>query len=381
MACLRASSSEKAAGEVANVRGRSNNRVVLEDRLYRLVEAGIALTSDQSVERVLRKLVEVAPGVVGTRRARFSSGEVEPAGPDVLSVPILLRGVPFGRLDLVPGEAGGAFTAEQQELATMLARQAGVAIENARRYESATRWLHQLEALTDVSNALASELELSRLLQLVAQRLRELVAARLVLIERPVGENELEITTADGERASSFIGLRVPRDGSKAGRVLDRGRSERVDSLIEDLEAYQPGGQRVGARTALFVPMLLRDRAIGILIAINKVGDDERFSDDDLRLAEAFAARAAIAADLSERMLRDTGDRGSTTPAARPSGLTKREAEVLRLVAMGLSDAAVAERLTVSERTVHSHLRSIYRKLEVSSRSGATRFALEHRLV
>ena len=37
--------------------------------------------------------------------------------------------------------------------------------------------------------------------------------------------------------------------------------------------------------------MLLRDRAIGILIAIDKVGDDERFSDDDLRLAEAFAAR------------------------------------------------------------------------------------------
>ena len=380
MACLCAIGSEKAALEVANVRGRSNNRCVLEERLYRLVEAGIALTSDQSVERVVRKLVEVAPGVVGTRRASFSSGDAEPASPDVLSVPILLRGVQFGRLEF-PREDGDALTPEQQELATMLARQAGVAIENARRYESATRWLQQLEALTDVSNALASELELSRLLQIVAQRLRELVGARLVLIERPSGENELEIIAADGERASSFIGFRVPRDGSKAGRVLDRGRSERVDSLIEDLEAYQPGGQRVGARAALFVPMLLRDRAMGILIAIDKVGDDARFSDDDLRLAEAFAARAAIAADLSERLVRDAGDSRWAAPTARPSGLTTREADVLRLVARGLSDAAVAERLTVSERTVHSHLRSIYRKLEVSSRSGATRFALEHGIV
>ena len=107
----------------------------------------------------------------------------------------------------------------------MLARQAGVAIENARRYESATRWLQQLEALTDVSNALASELELLSAAPARRPALRELVAARLVLIERPSRENELEIIAADGERASSFIGFRVPRDGSKAGRVLDRGRT------------------------------------------------------------------------------------------------------------------------------------------------------------
>lgn len=352
-----------------------------DDRLYRLVEAGIALTSDQSVERVVRKLVELAPRVVGARRAGFSPPEAEPAAPDVLSVPILLRGAPFGRLDLFPAETGGSFTGEQERLASVLARQASVAIENARRHESAARRLQQLEALADVDNALTSELELPRLFQLVAQRLRELVAARLVLIERPVGENELEVVNADGEGAAGFVGLRVPRDGSKAGRVLARERSERVDSLIEDLEAYQPGGQQVGARAALFAPMLVRDRAIGILIAINKAGDDVRFLDDDLRLAEAFAARAAMAVDLSERGVGVVGHRASTEPADRPAGLTRRETEVLRLVAMGLSDAAVAERLTVSERTVHAHLRSIYRKLDVDSRGQATRFALEHGLV
>ena len=54
---------------------------------------------------------------------------------------------------------------------------------------------------------------------------------------------------------------------------------------------------------------------------------------------------------------------------------------MLRLVAMGLGDAQVAEKLVISERTVHAHLRSIYRKLEVTSRSAATRYAVEHHLV
>jgi DNA-binding CsgD family transcriptional regulator/tetratricopeptide (TPR) repeat protein len=69
----------------------------------------------------------------------------------------------------------------------------------------------------------------------------------------------------------------------------------------------------------------------------------------------------------------------STTPY--PYGLTKREREVLRLVAMGLTDAQVAEQLVLSLHTVHAHLRTIYSKLEVTSRGAATRYAYEHKLV
>jgi DNA-binding CsgD family transcriptional regulator/tetratricopeptide (TPR) repeat protein len=68
--------------------------------------------------------------------------------------------------------------------------------------------------------------------------------------------------------------------------------------------------------------------------------------------------------------------------AARyPAGLTAREVEVLRLIAQGLTDAQVAERLILSIHTVHAHLRSIYDKLEVSSRTAASRFAVDHHLV
>jgi DNA-binding NarL/FixJ family response regulator len=70
----------------------------------------------------------------------------------------------------------------------------------------------------------------------------------------------------------------------------------------------------------------------------------------------------------------------SASAPAYPAGLTAREVEVLRLVAQGLSDAQAAERLFVSTNTVKTHLRSIYSKLGVPSRTAAARFATDHGL-
>jgi len=64
-----------------------------------------------------------------------------------------------------------------------------------------------------------------------------------------------------------------------------------------------------------------------------------------------------------------------------PAGLTTREVEVLCLLATGLTDAQIAEQLVLSLHTVHAHLRTIYSKLGVTSRSAATRYAFEHQLV
>jgi signal transduction histidine kinase len=93
--------------------------------------------------------------------------------------------------------------------------------------------------------------------------------------------------------------------GSKAGRVLDRGRSERVDSILEDPEIDQHAARRLGVHSALFVPLLARGEGLGIVIAHDKSGPSPSFTDDDLRLAETLAARAAAAVDLSERVSRD----------------------------------------------------------------------------
>jgi LuxR family maltose regulon positive regulatory protein len=72
-------------------------------------------------------------------------------------------------------------------------------------------------------------------------------------------------------------------------------------------------------------------------------------------------------ADLVKRQLADR----ATVPTAKNGGLTKREIEVLRLVAEGLSNQAIAERLFVSDHTVHRHLANILNKLDASTRAAA----------
>ena len=63
-----------------------------------------------------------------------------------------------------------------------------------------------------------------------------------------------------------------------------------------------------------------------------------------------------------------------------PGGLTAREVEVLRLVASGLTNKQIAERLMISRNTVNIHVNSIFKKLEIPSRGAATRYAIEHDL-
>jgi signal transduction histidine kinase len=61
----------------------------------------------------------------------------------------------------------------------------------------------------------------------------------------------------------------------------------------------------MGLRSGLFVPLLVGDRAIGVIAAHNRIGADPRFTDEELRLTETFAARAAVAVDLADRVARD----------------------------------------------------------------------------
>jgi signal transduction histidine kinase len=87
--------------------------------------------------------------------------------------------------------------------------------------------------------------------------------------------------------------------------VLERGRSERVDQIVDDAEIAHDFAQRFGARTGLYVPLHAHGRPIGMIVAHDRMGRDPRFGETDLRLAEAFGIRAAVAVDLSQRIARD----------------------------------------------------------------------------
>jgi ATP/maltotriose-dependent transcriptional regulator MalT len=94
---------------------------------------------------------------------------------------------------------------------------------------------------------------------------------------------------------------------------------------------------------------------------------------------QAIAARGQPL--LPDRTLTKARTTKPKSPAPLyPNDLTEREVEVLRLVARGLSDDQVAEALVISPRTVNAHLRSIYSKLNITSRTAATYFAIEHHL-
>jgi signal transduction histidine kinase len=220
----------------------------------------------------------------------------------------MLRGVAYGNLYLTEKAGGGDFTVEDEETVTLLAAQAAVAIENARLYEAATRWSRQLESLHEVVRSLVEEMELDQLLELVCARLRELIGARLAVIALPDSfDGALTIAAEDGATAGqSLLGQRLSRTSSKSGRVLERRQSARVDSLLDDPEVDQDEARRLGARTGLYVPLVARGEAIGIIAVHDKLGTDARFTDGDLRVAEIFAARAAVAVALSERVARDT---------------------------------------------------------------------------
>ena len=335
-----------------------------EPRLRALLEAGLALSSELSLDSLLQRLAELSAELTGARYAAL--GVIDQTGSNLerfithgldeseraaigdpphgrgilgalitdasplrlhaiaddprsvgfpanhppmgtfLGVPVLLRGTAYGNLYLTEKEDGSDFTQEDQELVELLASQAAVAIENARLYESAMRWSRQLESLLEVSSAMARETSVDRLLELIAERLHDLLEARLVTVALPSGEELVKIVAAAGEQADEVTGELLPLHGSKTGRVLERRRSERVDSVLDDPEVDRVFTRRVDARAGLWVPLLVQDRPIGVISAYDKrSAPDAHFTDDDVRLAEIFATRAAVAVELSQRVERD----------------------------------------------------------------------------
>jgi DNA-binding NarL/FixJ family response regulator len=92
-------------------------------------------------------------------------------------------------------------------------------------------------------------------------------------------------------------------------------------------------------------------------------------------------ARAAATEKVPESKAAATEKTASNLTAGQNhDGLSGREVEVLRLVAQGLTNARIAEALVISPLTVNAHLRQIYSKLGLTSRSAATRYAIEHNL-
>jgi signal transduction histidine kinase len=237
----------------------------------------------------------------------FPSGH--PEMHSFLGVPVLIRGQVWGNLYLTE-KKDGQFTARDEEAAVILAQWAAIAIENARLYEDSERRRRELEkalrglgAMQDVAVAIGGELALEHVLELIAKRGQVLVDARSIVIMLR-GREELVVSASAGQ-ASDVHGARLPINGSTSGEVLEEGRSRRVSDVAARLRIAPSNFGVADAQTALLVPMVYRDAALGVLAAFDHGEQASTFSEDDEEILRTFAASAATAVALAESVQAD----------------------------------------------------------------------------
>lgn len=176
-------------------------------------------------------------------------------------------------------------------------------------------------------------------------------------------------------------------EADRASRELDAIAASSNRPMLEAISAYTRGAVGLGAGNAQASLAPLR-RASQLWHELDAPYEVARvrtllglacreLGDDDTGVLELAAARAIFeelgaAPDL---------DRLASLTGLAPHGLSARELEVLRHVAAGMTNREIASELVLSEHTVARHLQNIFTKLGVSSRTAATAFAFEHRLV
>lgn len=227
-----------------------------------------------------------------------------------LGVPILIRGQVWGNLYLTDKSDGGAFTDVDQESAMILADWAATAIENARlhhRSEERRKQLERavlgLEAARDIAAATGGSFELHRMLELIAQRGRTLVAAGAMLILQQDGDALVVVASAG--HVVDANGRRIGVTDGLFGRTLVSGRPERIEDLPEEHRRLVRSLGVEDARTKLLVPMTYRGSTVGVIAAF---GDDRRelpFTASDEETMLTFAASAATAVAVSHSVEAD----------------------------------------------------------------------------
>ncbi|MFD5985553.1 GAF domain-containing protein [Streptomyces cyaneofuscatus] len=244
---------------------------------------------------------------LGTHEASFGFPEHHPPMRTFLGVPIRVRDEVFGNLYLTDKRDGLDFDAEDESVITTLAVAAGVAIDNARLYESAQRRHRWLRAGAEVTNHLLSGDARQDVLELIARRAGEITGARLAEVSAPVpgtGDLVVELSVAlsededDDGGDNSLQGRVVPVDGTLAGAASTAGTQVVSACLGKDPRFLADPHLAAGPGPAVAVP--LGAAGSDVLLLVRAVGEPV-FTEADLEPLLAFAGQAALALELAVR--------------------------------------------------------------------------------
>jgi len=194
-----------------------------------------------------------------------------------------------------------SFTDRDEALLASIGRQIGVAVENAALYEDTRSRLAQLTALQETTTAVASTLELDRLLRLIIQQAVDLLQAGggiLNLVDWETLEDEVVAATGS---ASPSLGRRGPLNVSLSGWATLHKQPTMANDIREDDRVDGPGLSWLERQTerrirnAAVAPLIVKDRAVGTLAILDKEGGEASFHQSDLDLLQSFANQAATA--------------------------------------------------------------------------------------
>src|SRR5690242_3261039 len=164
-----------------------------------------------------------------------------PAMRSFVGVPVRVRDQVFGNLYLTEKHGGGEFTEDDEAVLTALGAAAGVAVENARLYEEATRQQRLLRASSELTMQLLSGDHPRTVLRDLTSHALELSAADLVTLALPDEDGRrLTLEYAEGDGAAEARGLVVAAGQSLSGRVLASGEPLTVEDFAADERTAEP---------------------------------------------------------------------------------------------------------------------------------------------
>lgn len=226
-------------------------------------------------------------------------GGFPPGHPPVrtfLGVPIRVRGEIFGNLYLAEKVGGAEFDDYDLHLVRVLAKEAGIAIGNARLYEAARRRERWIDGSVAVTTALLSGGDADDALSVVAEHARRLASAAAGIVLLPVRGGGLEIVAVSADDPSDSLGVIVPAE-SPVVAALMRGEAVIMDDSATDSRVITRLAHPFGP--SMLLPLHSGGRVLGAL-ATPRARGERPFTAAERTLATQFASQAALALMMAE---------------------------------------------------------------------------------